>query len=625
MKKSSARGRQKGRVGLGALGVVALGATLVITGASCEGRPRGASSARTTPGLGGPAVVEIDLSRGAPEASQGGLFGSPRGRTHAELVQVIGAANERETTKGFFVRLGTAGIGLARAQEIGRLLAGIRKTKKPVVCHADDLGNAPMLLAAMGCDRIWLSPAGGVETVGIAAEMIFGNRLLEKLNVQVDFLQVGKYKGASEPFTRNGASPEARQSVETALRGLRTAWLTAIGEGRGKPELADLVEDGPFSPDEAKAKGLVDEVGYADEARDDAKKLASAERVSVRFGGGSSQEPVSGGIIDVIRVLAGPGSGGEPHVAIVSATGAISMGGAPASPLGGNDGINERELGRTIARLDADESTKAVVLRIDSPGGSALASDLLWKRLMKLRGDKPLVVSVGGMAASGGYYLACAGTKILAEPTSILGSIGVVTGKLAVGKTLAEIGVTTETIAAAPDPQKAARATYMSPFTGWDEPTRQKVLGSMQSIYDLFVKRIAEGRGMPAEKVGESAEGRIFGGVEAKERGLVDELGGLSDAVTLARKLAHLPEDAPAEVVGEGSGLLDLLGTGDDAESRAANAEGAAKAARQAAIRALLPEVGVLVPEVARYMGSMAPLLSGERTLAAMPFGLVVR
>jgi protease IV len=235
------------------------------------------------------------------------------------------------------------------------------------------------------------------------------------------------------------------------------------------------------------------------------------------------------------------------------------------------------------------------------------------------------VVSVGGMAASGGYYLACSGTKIIAEPTSIIGSIGVVTGKLAVGKALAEIGVTTETIAAAPDPRKAARATYMSMFTGWDDPTKEKVLTSMQSVYDLFLRRISEGRGMPVEKVAESAEGRIFGGVEAKERGLVDQLGGLTDALALARELGHLPDDAPIELVGESSGLLDLLGGGSDGEGQDARAEAATRAASRAATEALLPSVNALLPEVQSFLGSMAPLLAGERTLAAMPYGLVVR
>jgi protease-4 len=166
----------------------------------------------------------------------------------------------------------------------------------------------------------------------------------------------------------------------------------------------------------------------------------------------------------------------------------------------------------------------------------------------------------------------------------------------------------------------------MSAFSGWDEPTRQKVLDGMQSVYDLFVRRISEGRGQPVEKVAASAEGRIFGGVEAKNRGLVDDLGGLSDAIKLARDLAHLPDDTPAFVVGEAAGFLDLLGTdGGDTEGRAARAEEVAKTARQTAVDVLLPEASATVPEVGRFFGSLSPLLAGERTLVAMPFGLVLR
>jgi protease-4 len=164
---------------------------------------------------------------------------------------------------------------------------------------------------------------------------------------------------------------------------------------------------------------------------------------------------------------------------------------------------------------------------------------------MRLRQQKPLVVSIGGMAASGGYYLACAGTKIVAERTSIIGSIGVVGGKFAVGKALADIGINAETVAANPDPQRAARAAYMSALTPWDEPTRARVLASMEAVYDLFLKRITAGRNLPLETIAPSAEGRIFGGVEAAGRSLVDELGGLERAIALARELAELPTDAP--------------------------------------------------------------------------------
>ncbi len=601
-----------------------LGIGVSVLGLACQGRPKSTSgSSKSRPSYDAPAVVEIDLGNGVPELPAAGLFAAGRGRGFADLVQTIEAANNRSTTKGFFIRLGTAGLGLARAHEIGRLLDTIRKSKKPVVCHADDLSNGSLLLASVGCDRIWLSPAAGVNSVGLAAEMLFGKRLLEKLHVDVNFLQVGKYKGAKEPFTNDGPSPEARSSLEGALRGMRTSWLDAIAKGRNNPELSSLVEDGPYSPEEAKAKGLIDVIGYADEARDDAKKLASAERIVTRFGGGPGNEPVSSGLVGVLRALAGPGGSGEPRIAVAIASGAISMS-SSQSPLGGSEGISERDLGKTVARLAEDESVKAVVLRIDSPGGSALASDLLWKKLMKLRKEKPLIISVGGMAASGGYYMACAGTKIVAEETSIIGSIGVVSGKLAVKKTLDEIGVSTEIVAAAPDPKKAARAAYMSPFTGWDEATQDKVLTSMTSIYDLFVQRIAEGRGVDTNKVGTFAEGRIFGGVEAKERGMIDELGGLSDSITLARKLASLPDDVPVDILGGPAGLFELLDA--DAEDADARSEKAMRSARQTAWATVLPEVsGIAPPALGTFLGSMMPLFTGERTLVAMPFGLHVQ
>ncbi|HMY15216.1 MAG TPA: signal peptide peptidase SppA [Polyangium sp.] len=593
-------------------------------GLACQGRPKSTSgSAKSRPSFDAPAVVEIDLGHGAPELPAAGIFAAGRGRGFADLVQTIESANNRSTTKGFFIRLGTAGFGLARAHEIGRLLDAIRKSKKPVVCHADDLGNGTLLLASVGCDRIWLSPAAGVNSIGLAAEMLYGKRLLDKLHVDVNFLQVGKYKGAKEPFTNDSASPEARESLEGALRGMRTAWLDAISKGRNNPELSSIVEDGPYAPEEAKTKGLIDAVGYVDEAREEAKKLAGAERIVTRFGGGPGNEPVSNGLVGVLRALAGPGGTGEPRIAVAIASGGITMT-SSQSPLGGSEGISERDLGKTAARLTEDESVKAVVLRIDSPGGSALASDLIWKKLMKLRSEKPLVISVGGMAASGGYYLACAGTKIVADETSIIGSIGVVSGKLAVKKTLDELGVSTEIVAAAPDPKKAARAAYMSPFTGWDEATQGKVLSSMTSVYDLFVQRIAEGRGFEAAKVGTFAEGRIFGGVEAKERGMIDELGGLSDAITLARKLASLPDDVPVDILGGPAGLLELLDA--DAEDPDARSEAAKRSVRQTAWATVLPEVsGIAPPALGTFLGSMTPLLTGERMLVAMPFGLQVQ
>jgi protease IV len=599
-----------------------------LASASCDGRaPRpSASEARATKptSRSGPAIAEIDLSRGIPEARSTSLLGTPSRRSHTDLVRVLRSIErDKGSPKGVFVRFGTATTGLARAQEVGRLLGEIRKTK-PVVCHAHEYDNETILLASRGCSKIWVSPAGGVESIGIAAQMIYANKLLSKFQVGVDYLQVGKNKGAQEPFTRDGPSPEARESLQAALGGMRAGWIDDVVKGREKPALAEAIEDGPYAPSEALKRGLVDAIGYLDEARDDAKTLAGVERVTPRFGGSEGSRGSSGGLASILRALSGSSHVGTPHVTVLPASGSISMS-SSGSLFGGSDGITERELGAIVAKLTKDASTKAVVLRIDSPGGSALASDLLWKKLMKLREKKPLVVSVGDMAASGGYYLACAGTKIVAEPTSLLGSIGVVAGKLAVGPALEQFGVHAETIAASPDPAKAGRASYMSALSPWDDATRERVRASMISVYDLFLQRVAEGRGTTVDKVQPSAEGRVYGGVEAKERGMVDAIGGLSDAIDLAIDLAGLPSDAPIDVIADDSGLFDLLDEGP-LSADALHANGAAASVKRAAQGAAMPPVlEGAIPGAAAFLGAFEPLLGGERVIAAMPFGVSVR
>lgn len=602
------------------------GAALLACAASaCEGRaPQSSSQAKAAAdppsSFGGPAVIELDLRGGVAENQDTGLFASSRRATFTELVDTLRELREADTTQGMFVRFGAGRMGFARAHEIGRILAEIRAKDKPVVCHADDYDNAAYLAASLGCSRVWVSPAGGVDTVGIAAQLLFAKSFLAKYKVEVDYLQIGKYKGAEEPFTRDAPSPEARQSLETALRGIREAWLASIAKGRGDKLAQGTIEDGPYSPEEAKAKGLVDEIGFLDAARDDVKKAANATRIRRRFGGRDEPPSVGRGIADIFRGMSG--SGGAPHIAVLPASGAISMSGGGGLPFGGGDGITERALGREITKLTDDEATKAVVLRIDSPGGSALASDLLWGKLMKLREKKPLVVSVGGMAASGGYYLSCAATKIVAEPTSIVGSIGVVGGKLSFGQALEEHGIHAETVAASPEPDKAARAAYMSIFSPWDDRTRERVRSSMQAIYDLFVARVAEGRGLPADQIGKFAEGRLFAGEEAKALGMVDQVGGLEDAIKLAMELSKVPDDTPVDLVGTPPTFFEAL-AGEDVAQGAAPA--AAEAARRAAAEAVLAPFAAQIPELGAFAGALGPLFSGEKVLAVTPFALAIR
>lgn len=562
----------------------------------------------------GPALVELNLSRGVSEKGTSSLFGSLPGTGYADVVRTLDQL-DKDDTKGIFVRLGTGNMGFSVAEELGDLIKKVRTERNiEVTCHADDLSNATMLFAAKACSKIWLSQAGGVESVGIAFSLMFGKSLLDKLGVGVDFLQVGKYKGAQEPYTRDEPSPEARESLEGTLRDLRKAWISGISDGRGK-NLEEALEDGPYTANAAKEIGLVDEIGYLDDARETAKNNAGAERTMVVFGPGASKD--QGGFSQLVRSFSGAEAEGAPHVAVIRAIGAITMG--PSGGLGGGDGITESGLGKLLTQVTEDESVKAVVLRIDSPGGSALASDLLWHKLMKLRAKKPLIVSVGGMAASGGYYLSCAGDRIFADPTSIVGSIGVVAGKFALHDTLKDkLYINTVTISAAPDEKRKNRASYLSPFDPWDDATRAKVLAGMEAIYKTFIDRIVEGRKLEREVVEASAEGRIFGGATAQERKLVDEIGGLDAAVRFALEKSGLGADGSVRLRDLPPGFLELFG---------ADEEAAAKAAEEAR-RELDPmtKLTQALPEEAQvWMASAAPMAQGETMMTVLPYVLVRR
>jgi protease-4 len=590
--------------------------------AACEGRPAketGTQDDELLPTRDEPHVGEINLRGGISEAPSGSLLSGGGARTFADLVLELRAMRDETELKAVFVRLGVARLGLAQAEEIGRMLEVLRKENKlPVVCHADGYTNASMLLAARGCDDVWLSPAGNVETVGIAGQLIFFRRLLDQLQVEVDFIQVGKFKGAQEPFTRENSSAEARASLQRALGGLRHAWLDGIEAGRGKKAAALQLEAGPHAAGAAKKLGLIDNVGFERDARNKALERASAVGRVSYFGGRPSEE---GGIADLVRILSGTRSAQVPHIAVVSAVGAITL--APGgSILSSGDGIAERRLSRTLHKLRRAPSVKAVVLRIDSPGGSALASDLLWRSLMDLREEKPLVVSVGSMAASGGYYMACAANKIVVERSSILGSIGVVAGKLSFATSLREVGINVETVPA--NEKAGARALWGSPLSPWDDATRAKLRDSIESTYDLFIERIAKGRSLPASKIAPSAEGRIMGGDDAKAGQLVDELGGLERAITLAIELAEAEADIPVHVVRQPTALMSLLGI----DSPEARAEAARELERQAARHAVRAVTEGLLPfrrEIGAFSASLVPLSHGEQLLTALPYALIIQ
>ena len=295
------------------------------------------------------------------------LFASSSAGSFADLVARLRTMPSEAKMKGVLVRL-EAGIGLARAEEIGRHLSKVREKGVPVVCHSHNYGNSTMMLAALSCDEIWVSPAGGVDTLGLAGQLIFGRALLDRLQVNVNFIQIGKFKGAKEPFTNTEASPEARGSLQRALSGIRNGWIAALEKGRGKTADDMTLEDGPHTAEEAKALGLIDKVGFYRDAR--ASALARAGVLGrVDYFGGDGDD--GSGLAEILSALAGDSGSSVPHVAIVRATGGITMRGS-SSLFGGSGGITHAELSKVVRRLQRDDSVKAVVLRIDSPGDPRL-------------------------------------------------------------------------------------------------------------------------------------------------------------------------------------------------------------------------------------------------------------
>jgi protease-4 len=585
---------------------------------ACGSKPKSSGPLEegyTRPSKGEKRVLDLDLSAGAPEAiAGGGLFPLPATRTYTGLVRALEKGLAADTTAGVLVRLGSAGFDMAQVQELSSLLERFGKKGLPVVCQGDGLSNATAALFLRGCTRRYLGPAGEAETVGLAAQVVYLRSILDRLKIEVDFLHVGKFKSGPEPLLQDGPSPEAKEALDFALGSIRDGWLALAPT----PETKAALEAGPFSPPEAKNRGLVHEVGYESDARDELRKLGKTTNLEPSFGPrATGRRGLDLG--EIMKALLGSGdeAASSPHVAVVPMQGAIAT--DAGGPFGGG-GISSTAMVKVLAKLARNDNVKAVVIRIDSPGGSPLASDLIWHELMRMRKKKTVIASVGGMAASGGYYIASAADRIYAEPASIVGSIGVFGGKLVLSPALKEIGITSFTFPASKAEGAAERAGYLSPLVGWDEPTRERVRSLMQGIYDLFIARVAEGRKLPAEKILPIAEGRIWSGPQGLERGLVDKLGGLLEAIADARKAAGVDPKSAVTVEGAAESILDMLslGDGDSEESHVA----AALARYQARPMLALDQLPV---ELRSFAATLGPLFRGESVVTALPYAITVR
>lgn len=495
-----------------------------------------------------PAVVRLTISGDYPEGPTAlGMFGESQPSLSAVVEKLDQAAADKGVA-ALWLRIEGLALGRGKISELRAAVARVRKAGKPVYAEMSS-GEGPAYLLASACDKVVMPPSGLLVLPGVRAEVTFYKGLLDKLGLQFDMLQMGKYKGAAEPMTRTAMSGPLRESMEAMIDDIYEDFAATIAADRKMKDhrVKTLMDDALFTAAKAKKAGLVDEVLYADELEAALRKRLGGEieivtnykkkQVDADFSG-------VGGALKLMEVMMG-GKAAEKaskgkKIAVVYLTGPIVDGKSTSDMLGGSS-VGSSTLVAAIKKAADDPKVLAVVVRVDSPGGSAVASDLIWRQLKKC--GKPVVASMGDVAASGGYYVAVAADTIFAEPGTVTGSIGVVGGKMVVGGLYDKIGLSTEVISRG---EKSGSFSALKPFS---DEERKAWTGMLQETYRQFVDKAAQGRKMKREKLEELAQGRVYTGRMAAANGLVDRIGTLEDAIVAAKKAAGLQESEEVEIL----------------------------------------------------------------------------
>jgi protease IV len=553
-----------------------------------------------------PELHEISLNDAAPEEPGSELFSSGEQFSHQQLLEQLARTAKEPLIKGLFLRLSPLGGSWARANELRASLADVRKAGKPVHCHFDMLDNVGYAVAASSCDRLSMGPTGLLMLTGVRAEAVYAKDLLDMVGLQAELLQVGRFKGAADALTRSDMPSEVRETLNALVDDLQASLRSAIVEGRKLDEnaLRAAIDSAPHPADAALSLKLIDAISFDDEARAKAKAAAHGERIAKPLDDEKSDRP---GLGDLVKLLFDGKSEKVrgKRISLAYLTGTITD-----AEEGPETGSSSGPFVAAMRKIADEEDVKALVLRIDSPGGSALASDKMWHAVRRVAARKPVVVSVGDMAASGGYYVACAGTEIFADDVSLVGSIGVVGGKIVGADLAARLGVHPTALS------RGQNSGWMSPFHPFTPSERTAVQRSMQNTYETFLSRVRLGRKIQPEQLAAVAEGRIMSGKRAREGGLVDQAGGLSAAIARARTQAGLPDDAPIETWPKQGPWIER------ASRMFAGAEGRANGAALSGDR--LSQLMASLPGVARSPLVTLWLRGSREPLAALPFALTL-
>ncbi len=495
----------------------------------------------------GPELLEFVLA--APLAEISDSPWGDAGATHRELLERLREAADDDQVTGLLLRVGEMQGAFARVEDMEQALSAVRKAGKPVHCYVETTDNLGYSLLARSCDRISVTPGGLVNLIGPRAEALFARDLLSTIGLTADLVQIGRFKGAIESFTRTDMTEETRETLNLLLDQLYARLVEGISKGRSltADRVRALIDEGPFTAQAALEAKLVDDIGFDDEARAHAKQAAKAQRVRRAALDGKHEMLGLGALLHALRGREEKPLG-KAHVVLAYLDGTILQGDENAVK-----SAHAVPFVAAMRRFGDDEDVRAVVLRINSPGGSALASDLMWHAVRRVAKRKPVIVSIGDMAASGGYYVASAGTEILARSTSLVGSIGVIGGKVVVEDLASKVGVRVESL------QRGRNAGWTSSFARFSDAERAAVTRMAQSTYQQFVGRVAEGRKLERKAVERWAEGRLLSGSRALEARLVDREGGLDEALALARERAQLSKDAPVDVWPREQSLFEAL------------------------------------------------------------------
>jgi protease-4 len=545
-----------------------------------------------------------------PEAPSGsGLFGDLQIDLRSLLAR-LEKARQDDTISGLVLEIDNPGLGRGKINEVRQAIARFRKQGKKVYAQLEMALPEDYLLAT-ACDEIVMPESGVLVLPGVRMEAMFYRGAFAKLGVKADFLHMGDAKGAAESLTRRSFSKPVKENLTSLVDDMYDQMVETIAQDRKleKVKVVELIDKGMLTAGKAKECGLVDRIAYPHELRatlDAANKEKQLVYVE-NYGKKEVDTDFSGpaGFFKLLSAMSGgksSGSSADKKIAVVYAVGAIMTGESEQDLFGGLT-VGSDTIVEALRKASNDDKVAAIVLRIDSPGGSAIASDLMWSEIQNI--EKPIIASMGDVAASGGYYIAMGTDHIYAEPTTITGSIGVVGGKIAMKGLYDKLGVSTDTIA------RGKNSGIFSSNTGFTPSEKEVFEAMMRETYEQFTTKAAEGRKMELDKLKQLAGGRVYTGRQAKENGLVDELGTLEDAIAKAKKLAGLKDDdkVKIETLPEPVDFFDSLFGNTDAEKEV-----------RLGLESLSPELKQLAAKAARWQRVFR-----EPVVLMMPFEVEIK